>query len=102
MAIGKRQAAYTKAVEVRFRTTQAQVTLLRGKVDKAIAVGGIEGSEQLRIAIEQVEHQLKIAEARIDELRQAGADPSESHRLLMDNAVEDLAQSIRKAVSRFP
>ena len=102
MAIDARQAAYTKAVEARLRTTQAKVTLLRRKVDKAIAVGRIGGSDQLRIAIAQVEHHLKVVEVRIDELKRAGAAASESHRPSVDDALEDLAQSIRKAVSRFP
>lgn len=102
MATDTRQVAYTKAVEARLRMTQAKVILLRGRVDKAIAVGRIEGSVQLRIAIEQVEHQLKIAEVCIEELRKAGSDAAESHRSSMDDAIENLAQSIRKAVSRFP
>lgn len=102
MVIDTRQAAYTKAVETQLGMTRTKVTLLRRRIDKALAVGRIGGSEQLRIAMEQVEHHLGVAEVRVDELNRAGADASESHRPLVDDAFENLAQSIRKAVSRFP
>jgi len=102
MAIDTRRSAYTKTAQARIKMMRRKVGLLRRKVDKAIDAKRISGSEELRIAMQRVEHYLSLAELCVEELKRAEADASVSHRPLVDDAFENLAEAIRKAVSRFP
>ena len=101
MAMKSGQAAYQEAVEARLTVTQAKVNLLRRKVVKALKRKEIEAGVPLRCAMERVEHHLSLAELHIGQLGQAGADEFDRHRLLVDDAIENLAESIRKAVLLF-
>ncbi|NND53496.1 MAG: hypothetical protein HKN56_00810 [Gammaproteobacteria bacterium] len=100
----KRSRAHTKylaGMERQVGERRAKLTALETRIDSDIAAKRIAGSQQLRLALRQAKHHLDVGEARLNELKQADDDTFEPCRQLLDDAIEDLSQSIRKAMTRY-
>jgi len=95
------KAAYSKAAQKRLIDSKTRLDGVKAKIRNAVTTGRIDSSEQLKRAQLAVEANLKTAEARLERLRKSGEENWEDHRVDMDTAWEDLAQSIKKLVTRF-
>ena len=102
MGIELKQRSYLDGATSQLVRTREKMSLLRRTVDDAVAVGSIADCEQLGLAMELAEHYLNLAWVRLEGQRRAGVDSFDTHRLLLDDAIENLAQSISGAVARFP
>lgn len=91
-----------RGAECQIDEMETKIACLCRKVTNAVTNRRINGSEQLTRAVEQAEFHLRVAKIRLEELRGATDDGFEDTQSSLHDALEDLAQSIRKAVLRFP
>ncbi|MDH3351786.1 MAG: hypothetical protein OEM60_06935 [Gammaproteobacteria bacterium] len=95
------KAAYSKAAHKKLAETRLKLAGVNAKIGNAIATGRIDSSAQLSQAQRGVDQDLATAEALVDKLRKSGEDAWERARDDVDNAWEDLSQSVKKLVAIF-
>lgn len=94
--------ARLRIAERRIEIVDSKMAHLKQKVDSALIGHRIGGSEQLRLAIDQADHHLRIAMQCLEKLKTANDSSFDRHYATLDDALDDLSQSIRSAVSRCP
>lgn len=95
------RSAYLEMAEAKLIEIQANVAIVDLKVKHEIANGHGCAIEQIQLTNHQVEHFMSAARQKLHDLNLADDANWETARNAFNNAWEDVAESIRKAVARF-
>ena len=95
------RSAFLELAAARLIEVQARGSIVNLKLRSEIAKRNGCDTEQLRRLNHQVEHFMTAAQQRFDDVESAQDGDWETARDSFNNACEDVAQSIRRAVARF-
>ena len=95
------KAAYSRKARKKLVESSAKLNGVRAGIKRAIEAGSLQSSDKLERAQRAMEARLAIAEARLGALQKSSEEEWEELRDELDDAWEDLAQSINKLVARI-
>ena len=89
--------AYQQKLQARMDAWNAEISKLKAKADAAEADAQLEYYKQ----IEELRQEQQAAQAKLDELREAGEDAWEDLKAGVENAWSSLGEAVKTAASRF-
>lgn len=89
--------AYQKKRQAQLDEWSAEIAKLKARADKAQAESQIQYYKQ----IEELRKRQQEAQAKLDELRQAGEDAWEDLQAGIESAWNSLGEAVKSATSRF-
>lgn len=89
--------AYEQKIEAQLAEWDAEIKKLRAKAEQAEADAKIQYQKQ----VEDIRSMQRSAQAKLEELKEAGDNAWEDLKAGMENARDSLAKAIRDATSRF-
>jgi nucleotide-binding universal stress UspA family protein len=93
----RKKMAYVEKVETQLKEWGLQTDILKAKADKSKAEVKIKYLEQ----IQELKNKQEAAKQRLHELRGSGDEAWADFKEGVDNALDDLKKSLKKAISRF-
>ncbi len=94
--------AYLRNMEAGLAEKQATLRFVKRKIRLAIESGRIHASDQLRKAEHQADCCVADLKRQLDQLEDADDQSWEKLRYELDIAWDNLSQSVRRVVARFP
>lgn len=98
----KDKKLYIRNIELKLAEKEATLSLIKRKINVATESGRIHASDQLRNAEHQADCCVAELGKQLEQLENADDQSWEGLRFRVDTAWDDLSQSIRKLVARFP
>jgi len=98
----KEKRTYIRNIEVRLAEKKATLRFVKRKIKLANESGRIHASDQLLKAEHQADCCVADLRKQLDQLEGADDQSWERLRYQVDVAWDDLSQSVRKIVARFP
>lgn len=98
----QKQQAYVANIEAKLSEKTATLNFVKSKINVAKESGRIHASDQLQKAEQQADSCVAELTKMLDQLKSADSNSWEAQRYNVDKAWDDLAQSIKKIVARFP
>ena len=89
--------AYVQKLQAQMNDWNAEISKLKAKAEGAEADAQLEYYKQ----IEELREQQQDAQAKLNELREAGEDAWEDLKAGIDNAWSSLGEAVKTAASRF-
>ena len=93
---------YVRSIEVKLAEKKVTLEFVKRKIILAMESGRIHASDQLLKAEHQADACVAILKKRLDQLKSADDESWEQQRFDLEMAWDDLSQSIKKIVARFP
>ena len=95
------KAAYSRAARKKLLESGSKLNGVNAAIKHAIATGSLDFSDKLECAQRAMLARHAIAEARFETLQKAGKDDWEELKNELEDAWEDLSQSMYKLVARI-
>ncbi|MEO0616701.1 MAG: hypothetical protein AAFY69_11275 [Pseudomonadota bacterium] len=95
------KATYSKAARKKLVELRAKLDGVALIVRHAVATGRVPPSSSLDQALEAMEVNYAVAEAKLRSMQKSGENDWEEQRTQLESAWEDLARSIKQLVARF-